>query len=144
MLGSRRGFTVIQFITGMTVVGLLLMGVFVAVAKQVGRDNQRRSDLVTIDAMVKRVAEQHHGQFPGAKDGDNPGSDLRVEFEKLRLTDPKAGSTYVMGSDFGSCDSRADIDKLGPGFVSYGRPGVNGSPYKLRICLERGEYYVGD
>jgi hypothetical protein len=143
MLDSNRGFTVVQFITAMTVCGLLLVGLFVQIAKVSQRENQRRSDLGLVEAMVGRYAENHLGRYPSTKQASKSGSELQVQFEMLRLLDPKTGKYYVLGSDFGECNGGADTADRGPGYVSYKSPGDNG-PYTLRICLERGDYYLGD
>lgn len=135
MLVSRRGFSVIQFIIAMTVVGLLLLGIFIAVAKRSWRDTQRRNDLGQVSAMVDRYSENHHGKYPPSKDADDPGSQLRVQFDSLRLLDPKTSKYYAFSSSFEDCE--------GPGLVSYKKPG-NNKPYDLRICLEAGEYYFGN
>jgi hypothetical protein len=145
MLLWKRGFTVIQLITGMTVVGLIGMGIFVALAQQAIRDNQRRDDLATVYAMVQRHVESHMGKYPGSKDADNPGSDLQAEFGQLRLIDPKSGDLYTLGSDFSDCKGSGSSTNPGPGYMSYTSPGDNGRPYMLRVCLEHGEfYYYGD
>ena len=140
MLQSNRGFTIIQFIAGMTVGGLLLVGIFVYAAKGEQRESQRKSDLGLVDAMIGRYAEVHHGKYPITKQATIGGSELHMEFDALHLYDPKSGKAYVLGSDFGDCDSSADISELGPGYISYRSPGKDG-PYSLRICLEKGEYY---
>jgi hypothetical protein len=128
----------------MTVVGLLLIGVFVGVAQRTWRNNQRRTDLATVEAMVQRYAEGHRGRYPAATEADNASSEFRDEFNGLKLADPKSGKYYVLGSDFGPCDPTADATARGPGYISYGRPG-NGGPFKLRICLEwGGEFGIGD
>jgi len=133
----------VQFIVAMTAGGLLLIGVFVAIAQRSWRDDQRRRDLGTIDAMIERYAANHLGAYPSTADASNPASQLTEQFQALRMTDPKTGKYYVLGSNFDSCDSSADATQRGPGYVSYGRPG-NSSPFKLRMCLEWGEFSLGD
>jgi len=143
MLQSDRGFTIIQFITAMTVGGLLLVGLFVYVAKGSERETQRKGDLVQVEAMISRYAEVHHGRYPITKQATVGGSDLHILFDELHLLDPKTGRNYTLGSDFGACNGSADTADLGPGYISYKSPGPNG-PYLLRICLEKGEYYLRD
>lgn len=143
MLVWNRGFTVIHLIVTMTVCGLLLVGLFVQVAKVSQRENQRKSDLGLVDSMLGRYAENHLGRYPSNKQVGKAGSEVQVQFEALQLIDPKTGKFYVLGTDFGECDGGAPTAERGPGYVSYKSPGDNG-PYTIRICLERGEYYLGD
>lgn len=134
MLVSKRGFSVIQFIIAMTVAGLLLLGVFIAVAQRSWRDDQRRKDLGQVETMVQRYAENHLGRYPTTKMADDPGSQLKAQFDTLRMTDPKSGKYYTLSSSFDTCTE--------PGQVSY-KKGTT-KPYELRMCLESGEYYFGN
>ncbi|HEX3082448.1 MAG TPA: hypothetical protein VHQ86_04285 [Candidatus Saccharimonadia bacterium] len=144
MVNSSRGFTVIQFIVAMTVSGLLLVGVLLMILQRTWRDDQRRRDLGTVEAMIERSAANNLGRYPKTKDADDPNSALRTQFQALWLEDPKAGKYYIIGSNFGPCDPSAEMANQGAGYISYGRPGDNGSPFKLRICLESGEYWFGN
>jgi type II secretory pathway pseudopilin PulG len=143
MLKTERGFTVIQFIVAMTIGGLLLVGIFVVVAQRSWRDDQRRKDLSQVDAMIERYAANNLGAYPTTKDADSPSSQLQQQFQALHLVDPKNGKYYVLGSDFGDCNPTADQTGHGPGYISYGRPGVN-APFKLRVCLEWGDFSLGN
>jgi len=143
MLESNRGFTIIQLITAMTVAGLLVVGLFVHVAKVSQRESQRKSDLLLVEAMLSRYAELHHGLYPITKQAKVRGSELQMLFDGLRLLDSKTGKYYVLGSDFGECNGGADTSERGPGYVSYRSPGESG-PFALRICLEKWEYYLGN
>ena len=144
MLDTKRGFTVIQFIVGMTVVTLFVLAISVAVARQTWRNNQRKTDLAQVEAMISRYSETHNGLYPKTQDADDPGSQLQSDFAALRLVDPKADKYYTLGSKTDACDGGASMDNLGPGYISYKRPGQN-DPYLLRICLEGGkEYYIAE
>lgn len=144
MLGEKRGFTVIQFVIFLTVLVLLVLAIFVAVAQRSQHDNQRRGDLATVAAMIERYAENRHGAYPSNKDAEDPGSAFKAQFEALELRDPQSKKYYVLGTDFDDCDGSSTNDR-GPGYISYGRPGEDGAPFKLRMCLEKGgEYYYGE
>jgi competence protein ComGC len=143
MLREKSGFTVIQFIVGATVLVLLVLAVFVAVAQKSRQDNQRRGDVATVAAMIERYAENHHGQYPSTKEAADPGSGFKTQFDQLDLRDPKSNKYYTLGTDFGDCNGSNTNDR-GAGYIAYARPGENGTPFKLRICLEGGgEYYFG-
>ncbi len=143
MLRGTRGFTIVQFIIAMTIGGLIFVGIFVAVAQRSWRDDQRRKDLGAVDAMVERLAANSLGRYPVTADADKPSSALRSQFDALQLRDPKSNKYYGFGSDFGPCDTSADGAHLGTGYISYARPGDN-APFKLRVCLEWGEYDLGN
>jgi type II secretory pathway pseudopilin PulG len=143
MVRSNRGFTVVSLVVVMTISGLLLIGVFIMVAQRSWRDDQRRRDLNAIDAMIEHDAANNLGKYPSTQDANNGVSKLRMEFDGMHMIDPKAGTFYAMGSDFGPCDTSAPITDRGVGYISYARPGVGGSPFKLRICLEWGEFSLG-
>jgi Tfp pilus assembly protein PilE len=143
MLGSNRGFTIVQFIVGMTVGCLLLMWIGVMVVQRSWRDGQRRTDLAQVEAMVNRVAQLRHGRYPPTGDAALVGSELRTQFEALRLEDPKSNSYYVLGASFDACKRSGSSDERGPGYISYKSPGDDG-PFLLRMCLESGEYEVGN
>jgi Tfp pilus assembly protein PilE len=144
MLGEMRGFTVIQFIIGATVLVLLVLAIFMAVARKSQRDSQRRGDLALVQAMIERYAETHHGVYPRTNDAADPGSPFHAQFDQLSLKDPQSNKYYTLGTDFDDCDGSSTSDR-GPGYIAYARPGENGAPYKLRICLEQhGEYYFGN
>ena len=144
MVRSRSGFTVVSLVVGMTIGGLLLIGIVIFVAQRSWRDDQRRRDLSTVDALIERQAAANFGIYPTTKDADTAISTLRTGFDGLHMIDPSAGTFYVMGSDFGPCDPSGTITDRGPGYISYARSGLNGSPFKLRICLEWGEFSIGD
>ncbi len=143
MLRESRGFTIIQLITAMTVVGLLVVGLVVHELKIAQQDDQRKGNLALVEGLVSRYAENHLGRYPSTKEASILGTDFQMQFDGLRLLDPKTGHYYVLGSDFGPCNGGADTPDRGPGYVSYKSPGDNG-PYALRICLEKGEFYVGN
>jgi hypothetical protein len=135
---------VIQFIVGITVIVLLVLSLFVAIARKTQRDSTRRGDLALVAAMIGRYGENHLGKYPTTKEAADPGSPFMAQFQQLELKDPKSKKYYVLGTSFDPCDGSNPADR-GPGYISYGRPGENGKPYKLRICLEGGrEYYFGD
>jgi type II secretory pathway pseudopilin PulG len=144
MLDDKRGFTVIQFIIGATVLVLLVLSLFVAVARKTQRDDQRKGNLALIETMIERYAENHHGVYPSNKDAEDIGSAFHAQFEQLQLQDPLSHKYYTLGTSFDDCNGTNTTDR-GPGYVSYGRPGEDEEPYKLRICLEnQGEYYFGN
>ncbi len=143
MLESSRGFTIIQFIAAMTVAGLLFVGVIVYVAQIGQRDDQRKANLGLIEGVVGRYAENHLGKYPPTKQASVKGSELQIQFDALRLLDQKTGQYYVLNSDFDDCNGGAKTEDHGPGYVSYKSPG-DGGPFLLRICLERGEFYLGN
>jgi hypothetical protein len=141
---GKRGFTVIQFIVGATVLVLLVLSTFVAVARKSQRDSQRKGDLALVESMIQRYAENHHGVYPSNRDAEDIGSPFHAQFDLLQLQDPLKHKYYTLGTSFDEC-SGTDTSNRGPGYVSYARPGENGRPYKLRICLEnQGEYYFGE
>jgi hypothetical protein len=143
MLRSKRGFTVISFIVVMTVAGLFLTAVAVWVAQRTWRDNQRKTDLAQVVGMVERYSANHLGKYPKSKEADDPSSALSEQFQALKLRDPKTDKYYGFGSDFGPCDPGGDPAHLGTGYISYAKPG-NNAPFKVRVCLEWGEYSIGD
>lgn len=144
MLENKRGFTVIQFIIGATVVVLLVLSIFVAVARKSQRDGQRQGDLALVAGMIERYAENHHGVYPSTKEAADVGSAFHAQFDQLALQDPLKHKYYTLGTNFEACDGSNTNDR-GPGYVSYARPGENGASYKLRICLEnQGEYFFGE
>jgi|SRR5580704_491740 type II secretory pathway pseudopilin PulG len=145
MLGSNRGFTIVQIVVAMTIIGLLGIWLGVTLAQQSWRNQQREHDLDVVAGMINRYPADHFGQYPDTSAASDVNSNLQENFTSLRLVDPSTGKYYILGNDFGPCNGPAGTNSPGLGYMSYQSPGQDGSPYQLRVCLEGGgSYYAAD
>jgi prepilin-type N-terminal cleavage/methylation domain-containing protein len=147
MLG-KRGFTLIEIVMVLALAGLLLVIVFVALSgtQSSRRDAVRKQDLSRLAAQLDVYAANHDGQYPDAN--GNPATGFTGGFESdylpMNFVDPLEGSTYDLNHNMGaSCNRNAAMNANGPGSISYEKPG-NGHPYRLRVCLEKEHFYIGN
>ena len=146
---NKRGFTLIEIVIVMAVAGLILGLVFLAIsgAQRSRRDEQRRHDLGRLAGQIESYAGQNRGAYPAVNSGPNG---FKGGFETSYLpdsfNDPSAHVPYDLELGFGApCNPSAPAaSPNGPGSISYDVPGGNGNPYKLRMCLENGEYDIGN
>jgi hypothetical protein len=145
MLGSNRGFAIVQIVVAMTVVGLLGIWLGVSLAQQSWRNQQREHDLDIVAGIINRYPATHYGQYPATGAANDPGSVFAQEFTALRLIDPGTGKYFILGSNFGPCTGSPATNQPGLGYISYQSPGESGGPYDLRVCLDSGgTYYAAD
>jgi prepilin-type N-terminal cleavage/methylation domain-containing protein len=144
---KERGLTLIEIVVVMAIAGLLLAVVFAAIAgaQRSRRDNQRKHDLARLSAQLEVYASANSGIYPAVNAGPDGFKGGFLSYLPDSFNDPSIGTPYDLELGFGgSCDSSKAIGSPnGPGSVSYDIPGASGFPYKLRMCLESGEYDIG-
>jgi hypothetical protein len=129
--------------------GWIVRLVFLAVsgANRSRRDAQRKADLGRISAQLEQYASTHGGQYPTIGGGpDDFLGTFKSSFLPDNFNDPSAHGPYDLEDGFGTaCNpSAAPASPAGgPGMISYDVPGGGGNPFKIRMCLETGEYDIG-
>jgi prepilin-type N-terminal cleavage/methylation domain-containing protein len=144
---KRRGFTLIEIVIVMAVAGLILAIVFLAVsgAQRSRRDSQRKHDLARLVAQLEIYASANSGNYPAVNAGPTGFAGGFIPYLPDNFYDPSAHGAYDLELNFGGpCNSSAaPTSPNGPGSISYDVPGASGNPYKVRMCLENGEYDIG-
>lgn len=145
---KKRGFTLIEIVIALAIGGLIIAIVFLALtgAQKSRRDSQRQHDLARLATQLEVYAGANLGAYPTTGGGPNGFlGGFVASYLPGNFNDPLANAPYYLEIGFGSpCDSSAPpASANGPGSISYDVPGANGSPFKLRMCLEKGEYDIG-
>jgi prepilin-type N-terminal cleavage/methylation domain-containing protein len=144
----KRGFTLIEVVIVMAIAGLILLFVFLAIAgaNQSRRDAQRKADLGRLTAQLEQYASAHGDHYPtiGGGPSDFLG-DFKSSYLPDNFNDPSAHGAYDLEDGFGpACNPSAPpASPNGPGSISYDTPGGGSNPFKVRMCLEKGEYDIG-
>ena len=142
------GFTLIEIVLVLAIAGLILAMAFIGIsgAQKNRRDTQRKQDLQRLGSAAETYASNNHGSYPTADADPATGflGGFETGFLPDKFNDPSTLTGYVMGTGFGtSCNPAAAMAAGGPGYISYGVPGASG-PFRLRMCLEQGEYDIGN
>jgi hypothetical protein len=133
----------------MAIAGLILVIVFLAVsgAQSARRDATRKHDLARMAAQLEVFASDNHGSYPTVDSNVATGftGGFASTYLPNNFNDPSGAGPYNLNLHFGpGCmNGSAPLSPHGPGAISYEVPGANGNPYKIRICLETGEYDIG-
>lgn len=146
---KKPGFTLIEIVIVMAIAGLLIILVLLAVsgAQRSRRDNQRRHDLARLAAQLEVYASAHDGNYPTVT--ANPADGFKgafLAFLPNSFTDPSNQAAYDLELGYGGgCNSSlAPASPGGPGSISYDVPGGGTNPFKVRMCLENGQYEIGN
>lgn len=111
MMNQKRGFTLVEMIVVLSVIGLLVGGIALSLPKQGSnaRDNRRKVDLEQIRAALELYrSDQPNGNYPAST------ADLSPTYLSIVPTDPSTSTAYTYVSSPGGCTT------AGPTFcVSY-------------------------
>lgn len=119
---TQRGFTIVELLFVLAIGGLILVMSFMAIntTQRSKRDSQRKADLADVNRSIASIVNEAHGILPADLSG---------------VTMPQApdGGTYpspVNNSVTTPCSTANTI--------YYER--INDRSYKIKICLEAGDY----
>ncbi len=137
MLTTRKtsGFTIIEIIFVLAIAGLIMIMSFLAfsTAQRSKRDAQRKADLSKINQNIGSWTSENHGILPSTP------SELQVasrndsaDAASIPVT-PEGGHYNV---NVGSVSTDCDPSTLN--YIYYER--INDRSYKIKICLESGEF----
>jgi prepilin-type N-terminal cleavage/methylation domain-containing protein len=145
---NRRGFTLVEVVIVLAIASLLFGVVFMAVAgaQKARRDDTRKHDLDRLAGQLEVYASNNEGRYPLANGNPSDGFTGAFENEYLpsNFQDPLAGATYDLNATVApACNHNANMNANGPGSIGYAVPG-NGHAFRLRMCLEQGEYNIGN
>jgi prepilin-type N-terminal cleavage/methylation domain-containing protein len=134
MLRKSRGFTLIEIVLALALMGMLIVLVFISVygAQKSRRDTQRKVDNNRLMAQVEACASNHLGTFtvgsPACDVGSNyiPGG----TYAPNSFNDPDGGAYQINVGGLIPCDNN-------PGTIYLN---FNGAIVTSRMCLEQGQF----
>jgi prepilin-type N-terminal cleavage/methylation domain-containing protein len=148
MVKRNKGFTLIEIVLVMAIAGLIIILIFAGLigAQKSRRDAVRKRDLQRLGSQVETFASNHEGKYPTADSDPQTGftGGFAATYTPANFIDPFTDTSYAMNTGIsGACDPTAAMGSNGPGSISYEVPGASG-PYHLRMCLEQGQYDIGN
>lgn len=120
---QSSGFTIVEIIFVIAIGGLILVMSFMAIssAQRNKRDAQRKADLSKINQDIGSWTSENHGILP-------------ADLSSITMTTPPGGGSYTAHVTPNVSTSTC----LGENHIYYQR--INDRSYKIKICLEAGDY----
>lgn len=125
MLNNNQssGFTIIEIIFVIAIGGLILIMSFLAIssAQRNKRDTQRKADLASINQNIGSWTSENHGILP-------------ADLSSITMPTPPSGGSYSAHVTTNVSTSACPDEN----HIYYQR--INDRSYKIKICLEAGDY----